>query len=252
MMFPATRPSPWRQRVEPASISFHRKLNGMTRMCRYKSPGAWNSIQGPRMLSGSWRRTFPNWVHIPMSNSFWGFSESLDWKASKTLLAWDDFSKHWCFSDFITYIPRSKSTIRMLISKDGGFSTPRYLSIEKAVQSWHERNWHSYNELMWIHLHRCYIPCPNPFILSINWLDFRRVFDKSLADTSGPTTMWLCRFQGKKNGLICQVCCDWLDVFHHFMEEKGWYTGSIHTIRLLGLASSTCFCCMAFFLKIDG
>ena len=106
----------------------------------------------------------------------------------------------WCFSDFITYIPRSKSTIRMLISKDGGFSTTRYLSIEKAVQSWHERNWHSYNELMWIHLHRCYIyiPCPNPFILSINWLNFRRVFDKSLADTSDPTTMWLCRFQGKK------------------------------------------------------
>ena len=34
-----------------------------------------------------------------------------------------------------------------------------------------------------------YNDCPNSFFLSIDLFNFRRVFDKSLADTRDPTTM---------------------------------------------------------------
>ena len=43
-----------------------------------------------------------------------------------------------------------------------------------------------------------YNDCPNSFFLSIDLFNFRRVFDKSLADTRDPTTMWLFRFRADK------------------------------------------------------
>lgn len=74
------------------SISFHRKLNGMTKY-RSKSLAAWHWIKGPGLLSRGWRRTFHSAVDTTWSSLFSRFSESVDGEITTTLMAKNDFRK---------------------------------------------------------------------------------------------------------------------------------------------------------------